>query len=131
MTGKKKDTKSKLLSAKSPRLKGNLKRTYSQQDKEVKDSAKKNKNDYIERLATDAEEAAARQDMGTLVSLNLSTEASNMQKLQSGNMKGNRQAVWKRSYWKEHFERVLTRDDPSVEAEISLDDEILDIDTGN
>ena len=50
----------------SSRLEENLKRTYSQQDKEVKKSTKKNKKGYMERLATDTEEAAARQDMGTL-----------------------------------------------------------------
>ena len=125
----------KVLSAKSPRLKENLKRTYSQQDKEVKKIAKNDKKDYIERLATDAEEAAARQDMGTLVSPPLRAEWFS-------NLNNAENTVWKQdgaltSYreeeltcWKEHFERVLNRDDPSVEAEISPADEVLDIGTG-
>ena len=59
-----KSTKNKLFSSRSPWLKENLKGTNSQQDKEIKKSAKKDKKDYVDRLATDAEEAAARQDIG-------------------------------------------------------------------
>ena len=46
-------------------MKANLKRTYSQKDNEFKKSAKKDEKDYIERLATNAQEATARQAMDT------------------------------------------------------------------
>ena len=133
MIGKRKAIKNKLLSAKSPRLKENLKRTYSEQDKEVKKSAKKDKKDYIERLATDAEEAAARQDMGTLyrISKSLSGGFKNAEtpvRKQDGELTSCTEEEL--TCWKEHFERVLNRDDPSVEAEISPADEVLDIDIG-
>ena len=111
-------------------LKENVKRTYSQQNKEVKKNTQK---DYIERLATDAEEAAARQDMVTLYHIAKSLSGwLKMQKLQSRNRIGELTSCTEEELTclKEHFERVLNRDDPSVEAEISPVDKILDIYTG-
>ena len=52
--------KGKVLNTKSPRLKENLQKAYSEKDKEVKRSARKDKRAYIDKLADDAEKAVLK-----------------------------------------------------------------------
>ena len=55
-----------MLDAKSPRLKEHISREYADKDKQVKNRARSDKRHFIDGLATEAEEAAGRQDMKTL-----------------------------------------------------------------
>ena len=50
----------------SERVKGQLKQKYSELDKEVKELTKKDRIEFVEDLASEAEEAARRQDLRTL-----------------------------------------------------------------
>ena len=58
--------KGKVLNTKSPRLKENLQKAYSEKDKEVKRSARKDKRAYIDKLADDEEKAASKGDLNTV-----------------------------------------------------------------
>jgi endonuclease/exonuclease/phosphatase family metal-dependent hydrolase len=61
-----KEIKKRLLQVKSPRLKERLVKQYSEKDKEVKKSARRDKKDYVENLAKEAEDAAKRRDLKTV-----------------------------------------------------------------
>ena len=58
--------KKKALEAKSRRLKEKLQTTYSELDHEVKKRTRGDKKAFMEKLAEEVEEAAQKQDMGTL-----------------------------------------------------------------
>jgi len=127
-----KGKKRKILSTRSARLKAQLKESYCTLDKEVKSTRAEEKR-YIEKVAEEAETAASKQDMGTLYKLTKSLTKAGVQstdmrvKDQQGNMISKDED--KLRCWKEHFERVLNRDDPETEAIIIPSLEILDIDT--
>ena len=61
-----KKVRKKLFQTKSERIKQQLKDIYATLDRDVKTHAKADKRKFIDNLATEAEDAAARQDMGTL-----------------------------------------------------------------
>ena len=76
---------------------------------------------------------AARQDIGTLyrIAKSLSECFKNAEipvKKQDEELTSCTEEELK--CWKEHFEEILNRDDPSVEADINPADEVHDIDTG-
>jgi transketolase len=60
---KKRQIKKKLLDTKSPRLKEQVRIQYREKDREVKNSARQDKRQYIEQLAEEAEMAAEQKDM--------------------------------------------------------------------
>ena len=132
MIEKRRETKRKLLSTKSSRLKDQLKETYSKQDKHIKKSSRKDKKAYIDNLAHEAEEAASKQDMGTLYRIT---------KTLSGGFRNNETPVRKQDgkltcsteeeleCWKDHFEKVLNRDNPTENATITPSLEPLEINT--
>ena len=64
--------KQRVNSAKSERIRNQLRQKYSVLDKEVKRMAKMDKKDYVEKLADEAEEATRRQDLKTLYRINKS-----------------------------------------------------------
>lgn len=61
-----KQLKAKLLSTKSPRLQEQIQKAYTSKDKEVKRSARKDKRSFVKDLAREAEQAAARGELGTV-----------------------------------------------------------------
>ena len=61
-----KKVKNKLLNTKSPRLQELVQKVYKNKDKEMKKSARTAKRSYIEDLAKEAEEAAARGEMNVV-----------------------------------------------------------------
>jgi hypothetical protein len=61
-----KHMKKKLLDTKSPRLKEQVSSQYRETDREVKNSARQDKRQYIEQLAEEAERAAEQNDMKTV-----------------------------------------------------------------
>ena len=115
------------------RLKAQMKESYCTLDKEVKRSTRADKKRYIEKIAEEAETAASKQDMGSLYKLTKSLTKSGFQSTdmpvrdQQGNMI--LKVEDKLRCWKEHFERVLNREDPETEAIIIPSSELLDIDT--
>ncbi|XP_062615396.1 uncharacterized protein LOC134277126 [Saccostrea cucullata] len=126
-------TKKKILTAKSARLKDQLKETYTIQDKEVKKSARKDMKDYVDKLAQDAENTASKQDMGALYRITKSLSAGFKStdtpvRKQDGVLASSIEEEL--ICWKEHFERVLNQECLSTEhAEIIEAIDTLDIDT--
>ena len=55
-----------ILNAKSPRLKEEISREYVDKAKEVKNRARNDKRHFMDGIASEAEEAAGRQDVKTL-----------------------------------------------------------------
>ena len=54
----------------SERVRDQMRRKYSELDREVKKMTKLDKRKFVERLAEEAEEAAGRQDLKTLYGIN-------------------------------------------------------------
>ena len=127
-----KEVKKKMLQAKSERIKQQLKDNYTALDKDVKRKAKLDKRNYIDNLATEAEDAAAQQDMGTLYRISKImtggyTSTDTPVRNQQGEVISSDEAKLK--CWKDHFEKVLNREDPTTEAEIQPAEVPLDINT--
>ena len=59
----------KILSTRSERVKGQLRKKYREKDREVKRSLKADKKKWLEEIASEAEEAARSQHMKTLYGL--------------------------------------------------------------
>ena len=59
------ETKHKVIQARTRAQKQRLRQEYSECDKEVKRSAKKDKRDFVEELAIQAQNAAEKNDMKT------------------------------------------------------------------
>jgi hypothetical protein len=129
---KRKETKKKMLSTKSNRIKEQLKITYSQQDKDVKRSARTDKRYHIDKLATEAETAAAKKDMKTVYQITktlsggYSAPTNTPIRKENGTLTNSLKGQLE--CWKDHSERVPNRDDPSTEAVITPPTEPLDID---
>ena len=125
-----KQSKEKLLSAKSPRLKEQAARLYKEKDKAVKGGARKDKRSYIEDLAREAEQAAARGQMGTVyrITKQLCTRASRncaTIKDRNGNVLTSENEQAER--WVEHFREVLNQETPHETADPLPAQELLDI----
>ncbi|KAL3877700.1 hypothetical protein ACJMK2_035366 [Sinanodonta woodiana] len=61
-----KQIKKRLFDSNSPRLKDKITKEYRGKDKEVKKSARRDRREYAERLAKEAEVAAGKKDMKTV-----------------------------------------------------------------
>ena len=123
-----------MLSAKSPRLKERIEGEYRSKDKEVKKSARKDKKDYVEKITTEAEEAARKRDMKTVYQT-IKTIAGGQHlnpelpvKDRDGNTISGGKVKLKR--WEEHLREVLNRPEPAQTVEIPEADENLDIENG-
>ena len=86
---------------------------YSAKNKQVKKSARKDKRTYIDNLATNAQQAAAKNDMKTLYNITkqLSGKRTNNNKPvkdKQGNFISNEREQINR--WKEHFAECLNRE---------------------
>ena len=126
-----KEIKVKINSTKSERIKEQLKLNYSEKDKEVKRRAKEDKKNYVEKLADEAEEAAANQDLKTLykITKNLKGGFTNNDmpvKDRDGNILASENEKLKR--WKEHFEMILNRPEPTIPTDIPEAESDIEID---
>jgi len=63
---RKKKAEEKLLNTKSSRLQKQVEADYRTKDREVKKSARRDKRAYVEKMADEAEQAAARGEMSTV-----------------------------------------------------------------
>ena len=113
--------KQQISSTRSERLRDQLRRKYSELDREVKKMTKLDKRKFVERLAEEAEEAAGRQDLKTLYRINkmLNNGFKNNDvpvKGTDGNVLS--KEAEKLARWKEHFENILNRPEPEQVGEI-------------
>lgn len=126
-----KQVKQKLNSTKSERVRNQYKEKFCDLDREIKRMAKMDKIEYVEKLATEAEEASSRGDMRRLYAITRTLSGSynipnnSHIKDKSGKIITNEKDQVPR--WKEHFSAVLNQPDPESEAIIQPADEDLAI----
>ncbi|XP_068671094.1 uncharacterized protein [Montipora foliosa] len=127
---KRRKVKKKALEAKSRRLKEKLQTTYSELDREVKRRTRGDKKAFMEKLAEEVEEAAQKQDMGTLYKITKSLAGGFKNndvpvKDSDGNVITG--IVEQMQRWKN--QSVLNREATSIHANIPDNDIGLDVDT--
>ncbi len=107
--------RNKLLTAKTETQRTEAKELHKQAIKEVKRSAQKDKKQYIDNKAREAEEASDRGDMKTLYKITKQLTGK-IQSTSAGikDREGNliTDEDKQREIWKEHFESVLNRNPP-------------------
>ena len=114
-----KKIKAKMNTAKSDRLRDRLKDQYSAKDKEVKKSAKEDKNKYVEELAVKAQEASERGDLRKMYQITKLLSGKNKSHSQTVKDKDGKVLTAEREVinrWKTHFEEVLNRPEPEIKA---------------
>ncbi len=114
-----KKIKAKLNSAKSERLIERLRAEYASKDKEIKKSARVDKQKYVEGLVEEAQEASERGDLRRMykITKQLSGKNHNISQVvkdKDGKPLTSEKEVLKR--WKIHFEEVLNRPEPETTA---------------
>ena len=126
--------KKKLLSTKSARIREKIADQYREQDKSVKNAARKDKRMYIEKLAEDAETAAELKDLKTVYEITRKLMGKKKQnqeipvKSEDDTLITEERAKLER--WRQHFQEVLNRPDPVEFADIPEAEEDLEINTG-
>lgn len=129
-----KQLKKRVLDTKSPRLKERAEMQYREKDRQVKTSARRDKRQYTEKLADEAEAAAERKDMKTVYMITKKLRGDRGQnqdlplKASDGTLITEEQA--KLARWRDHFQQTLNQPDPPALAEISEAEEDLDINLG-
>ena len=109
--------KEKLLSTRSPRLKEQAQRDYSEKDKEVKRSARNDKRNYLQCRAEEAEKASIRDDLNTVYKITKELLAPSKQPPPVEDRSGKIITTEREqeSRWVEHFQSVLNRPEPTTE----------------
>ncbi|XP_056022145.1 uncharacterized protein LOC130055022 [Ostrea edulis] len=126
--------KGKVESVRSERLRARLKEQYGDKDKEVKRSFRKDKRQWVDDMANEAQEAANIGNMKTVYDVtkllcNERPKTVEAVKNKEGNLLTKEEDLRKR--WMEHFREVLNRPDPINPTEILTGESIeLDIETG-
>ncbi|KAK3090013.1 hypothetical protein FSP39_008513 [Pinctada imbricata] len=119
-----KHLKQQIINSRSERVKRKLKSKYSEKDKEIKCSVRNDRRKWTDDLMNEAERAASNGHMRTVYEVTrvLCKErrsTGNVVKDKDGRVLSSQEERKKR--WKEHFEEVLNRPQPSHPLEI--DDE--------
>ena len=127
--------KLKLDGTNSERLKEKKRAEYKAKDQEVKRQIRRDKRNWTEGIAKEAEEAANKQHMKTLYNLtkticNDKPKQSTAVNDKNGNTLTNSEDRRKR--WREHFMEILNREEPAdpINEEDCEQQDIADIDTG-
>ena len=115
-------------STRSERVREQLRNAYSSKDKEVKKQLKKDKNDWVEKVAEEAQKAAEQGHLKTVsdATRKLSTKKGktiDMIKSKEGVLLTKQDEIQKR-WWKEHFLEVLNRPAPEDTGEFDGEDAI-------
>ena len=125
------DIHQKINATKSERIKDNLRRTYSELNKRIKQMVKKDKETYYEEKAQAAQNAA---DMGNMKTVyDITRELSGVSKKDVSSLKSSdgklitEQAEIAR-VWTDHFCTVLNQDDPTNLIDIEEDFNLEQID---
>jgi len=129
-----KEVKKKINGTKSERIKERMREKYKEIDREVKKQIKKDKKTWVDDIAQEAEEAAAKHHMKTLYSITKRLTNEKPRSCVTINDKQNNvitSSEDRRNRWREHFSEILNRDDPEnpVEEEETTGIEITDIST--
>ena len=107
--------KKKALDSKSPSLNERAVAQYREKDKQVKTSTKRDKRQYVERLATEAEAAAERVDMKTVYQITRKLSGDSGQSQDLTVKAKDRSAITEEKAtlerWREHFQQLLNRCD--------------------
>ena len=119
----------KLNETKSDRLRSRLQAEYQSKDKEVKRSGRKDKREWAEHIAREAENAASQGNMkgvyeATKKLCNEKPRHVDMVKDKDGNLLTKDGEIRKR--WGGHFDEVLNRPAPSLVADIDEETECID-----
>ncbi|CAG2245522.1 unnamed protein product [Mytilus edulis] len=117
---KRRSTKSKCNQARSERLKEKLQKEYSELNKEVKKKARKDKLQYIEGLANEAEEACKHGELSTVYKITkqlCGKSNNNDTPVLSKNGEVLTSESQKLERWAEHFREVLNREPPDKPAQ--------------
>ena len=129
-----KQIKEHITSSRSERVKRHLRNKYSDKDKEVKRSMRDDRRKWTDDLVTEAERAASNGHMRTVYEVTrvLSNErrgTANVVKDKDGRVLSSLEERKRR--WKEHFEEVLNRPQPTNPLEVDEErDTDVNIDTG-
>ncbi|XP_073668649.1 uncharacterized protein [Paramisgurnus dabryanus] len=127
-----KDIKQQINSNKNEEEKKVLRDKYTQINKKVKKSARKDKRLFYDALATEAEQAAGKRDLSTLykVTKTLSTKKTNVDKPVKDRV-GNPISKEKdqRQRWADHFKELLNQPLPSERPDIPPADSPLKVNT--
>ena len=123
--------KEKVLSTKSPRLKQHALSAYQEKDREVKKSVRRDKQDFLDGLANQAELAAAKGDLSTVYKI---TKQLSRQTRQSPPIRDSFGKVLtnesdQAARWVQHFQSVLNRPDPVTALDELPQEDSLDITT--
>lgn len=118
--------KRKIDDARSESLKNKFRNEYSEKDKETKRSLRKDKRDWVNNVAQEAEDAARQGQMkgvyeATRRLCNEGPKKVAMVKGKDGRLLTKEDEVKDR--WREHFVEVLKRPVPEVTAEVGAGDE--------
>ncbi|XP_063442397.1 uncharacterized protein LOC134722706 [Mytilus trossulus] len=124
------ELKKKICNTHSDRLKDRLRDQYSNCNKDVKKATRKDKKDFIEGLALEAEKAASEQRMGDLyqITKKLCCQKRNTNmpvKDKQGNLITSEREQENR--WNEHFKEVLNRPEPETTANIPIAEHDLEV----
>ena len=114
--------KNKIDGTRSDRVKDRMRQQYSIKDREVKKSMKRDKKQWFEDLATEAETAASNGNMKAVYNITktLSKDKSKQMehiKDKNGTLLTKENEVKPR--WKEHFNEVLNRPEPPEPPELA------------
>ena len=126
--------KEKINAVRSERIKERLGKEYSDKDKEVKKSMRRDKRKWIDDLAKEAEKAAQTGNMKSVydVTKKLCKDQSKnigVVKNKDGTILSKESEI--RERWKEHFNEVLNRPEPTYPAvHFDNNQEALDIEMG-
>ena len=115
--GERRKLKKKIGDARSERLKNKARNDYREKDKEVKRSLRKDKRDWINDVAQEAEDAVSQGQMNgvyeaTRKLCNEGPRKTGMEKNKGGKLSTKEGEV--KARWQEHFTEVLNRPVPEV-----------------
>jgi hypothetical protein len=121
---KEKVVNNKICQTHSERIKEKLRTKYTECNKKVKTATCKNKMDFMEDLAREAESAASNQRMGQIYQVTKQLSGRKAQvsmpiKDKNNNMLTTEQEQYSR--WKEHVQEVLSRKDPEAPMDLEID----------
>ena len=122
----------KMLNAKSSRQMERTQQEYKNRDREVKRSARKDKRNFIEKLASEAEEAAEKREFSTVYKITKQLCGNNTNHSMPVKEKQGKVITTEREQaarWVQHFEEVLNRPHPEEPADPPPSESYLDIDT--
>ena len=113
----------------SERLRARLQQEYRKKDLEVKKSLRKDKREWANNIAKEAEDAAKCGQMKDVYNATRRLCCEPPKKIdmvwsKEGNLLTKEEEVQQR--WKEHFAEILNRPNPEHEAEVTSDVEIVE-----